>query len=61
MVNMITAGVQQVTTCSQVKEYDWEVQGEICNAVKTWVEKANEANVEHMWHESAAKASTLTM
>ena len=43
---MIIVEVQEVTTRSQAKASNWEVQDHIRIAVNTWVEKANEANVE---------------
>ena len=58
MVNTIMMEVQQVTTHSQSKAAKWEVQDDIRKEAKDEVEITNEANIDRMGHDVAAKASS---
>ena len=44
----ITTEVQQVMTRSKAKSTEWAEQDEIRKVAQAWVEKANEANVNHI-------------
>ena len=57
-IKSITTEVHQGTAQSKAKVLDWEVQDKICKAAKVWVEKANEANIDHMRQDGATEASS---
>ena len=57
-MNTITTEVQQVTTRSQAKASEWEVQDDIRKATKFWVDKANEANIDRMHQDTAIEATS---
>ena len=57
-VNTITTQVQQVTTRSQTKATEWEVQDDIRKVVEAWVDKANEANIDRMHQDTAIEATS---
>ena len=43
--NMVIAEVQQVTTRSKAKQFEWDIYEVVCKAAKEWIEEANNNNV----------------
>ena len=58
-INIITADVQQVTTCSKAKTTEWEEQDGIRKVAQEWVTKANATNIERMRRESTSEAPEM--
>ena len=51
-VNMVATEVQQVTTRSKAKLSEWDLQEDVRNATKEWVNEAKNTNVARMLQES---------
>ena len=47
-INSIMADVQNVTTCSKAQATQWQVQDEVRQAAKEWIDTANKNNVVRM-------------
>ena len=47
-MNSIMADVQQVTTCNKTQSTQWQIQDEVRQAAKEWIDKANQTNVDRM-------------
>ena len=48
IVNSIVVDVQQVTTRSKTQSTQWQIQDEVRQAAKEWIDNANKTNVERM-------------
>ena len=54
-MNMVTIELQQVTTRSKAKLSEWDLQEDVRNATKEWVNEAKNTNVARMLEENVGK------